>query len=136
MAYQLQPGLSIVQNAGAIAPVKATDEVFVYPQPSTLNCSGGGCRPNTMLYGTAPYMAGKGSPAQHIDTSDQLRPQSTSRFKKTIVQTYERKLFPLTNMECKVPLRTMNYEPSSTRAEVQNGLFQQRYYPNKNINNK
>ena len=58
MAYQLQPGLSIVQNAGAIAPVKATDEVFVYPQPSTLNCSGGGCRPNTMLYGTAPYMSG------------------------------------------------------------------------------
>ena len=135
MAYQLQPGLSIVQNAGAIAPVTATDEVFVYPQPSTLNCSGGGCRPNTMLYGTAPYMAGKGSPAQHIDTSDQLRPQSTSRFNKTIVQTYERKLFPLTNMDCKVPLRTMSYEPSSTRAEVQNGLFQQRYYANKNINN-
>ena len=41
MAYQLQPGLSIVQNAGAIAPVKATDEVFVYPQPSSTNC--GGC---------------------------------------------------------------------------------------------
>jgi hypothetical protein len=120
MAYQLQPGLSIVQNTGAIAPVKATDEVFVYPQPSTLNGDGG--RPNTMLYGTAPYRAGKGSPAQYIDTSDQLRPQSTSRF-------------PLTNMECKVPLRTMGYEPSSTRADVQNGLFQQRYV-NKNINKK
>mgnify|MGYP005623402545 CR=1 FL=1 len=133
MAYQLQPGLSIVQNKGAIAPVKATDEVFVYPQPSTLNC--GGCRPNTMLYGTAPYMAGKGSPAQHIDTSDELRPQSTSRFNKTIVPTYERRLFPLSNMECKVPLRTMSYEPSSTRAELQNGLFQQRYV-NKNINKK
>ena len=23
-----------------------------------------------MIYGTAPYMAGKGSPAQYIDTSD------------------------------------------------------------------
>ena len=85
MAYQLQPGLSIVQNAGALPLVRATDEIFVYPQPSTLNC--GGCRPNTMLYGTAPYMAGKGSPAQYIDTSDQLRPQTTSRFNKHIVQT-------------------------------------------------
>ena len=133
MAYQLQPGLSIVQNAGAIAPVKATDEIFVYPQPGSLNC--GSCRPNTMLYGTAPYMAGKGSPAQYIETSDELRHQSTSRFNKHIVQTYERNLFPLSNMECNVPLRTMRYEPASTRAEVQNGLFQQRYL-NKNVNKK
>ena len=112
MAYQLQPGLSIVQNAGALPLVRATDEIFVYPQPSTLNC--GGCRPNTMLYGTAPY---------------------TSRFNKHIVQTYERNLFPLSNMECKIPLRTMKYEPASTRAEVQNGLFQQRY-ANKNVGKK
>jgi hypothetical protein len=133
MAYQLQPGLSIVQNAGALPNVKATEEIFVYPQSSNQNC--GGCRPNTMLYGTSPYMAGKGSPAQYIETSDQLRPQSTSRFNKNLVQTYERNLFPLYNMECKVPLRTMKYEPSSTRAELQNGLFQQRYV-NKNINNK
>jgi len=133
MAYQLQPGLSIVQNAGAIAPVKATDEVFVYPQPSSLNC--GGCRPITMLYGTAPYMAGKGAPANLIDTSDQLRPQTTSRFNKVVVPTYERNLFPLTNMECKLPLRSMTYDPSSTRAELQNGLFEQRY-ANKNVNNK
>ena len=132
MAYQLQPGLSRVQNAGALPPVKATDEIFVYPQPSSINC--GSCRPNTMLYGTAPYMAGKGSPAQYIDTSDQLRPQSTSRFNKNIVQTYERRLFHLSNMECKVPLRTISYEPMSTRAEVQNGLFQKRY-ANKNVGN-
>ena len=91
MAYQLQPGLSQVQNKGAIPAVKATDEIFVYPQPSTLN--------------------------------------------KHIVQTYERNLFPLSNMECKVPLRTMKYEPASTRAEVQNGLFQQRY-ANKNVGKK
>jgi hypothetical protein len=133
MAYQLQPGLSIVQNKGALPQVKATEEVFVYPQPSTLNC--GGCRPNTMLYGTAPYMAGKGSPAQYINTSDELRPQSTSRFNKHVVQTYERNLFPLTNMECKTPLRTIRYEPVSTRAELQNGLFQQRYV-NKNVGKK
>jgi len=133
MAYQLQPGLAIVQNKGALPIVKANEEIFVYPQPSTLNC--GGCRPNTMLYGTAPYMAGKGAPARYIDVSDELRPQSTSQFDKHIVQTYERNLFPLTNMECKVPLRAMSYEPVSTRAELQNGLFQQRY-ANKNVNNK
>jgi hypothetical protein len=85
-----------------------------------------------MLYGTSPYMAGKGSPAQFIDVSDQLRPQSTTRFNRVIVPTYERNLFPLANMECKVPLRTIGYEPMSTRAELQNGLFQQRY-ANKNV---
>lgn len=132
MAYQLQPGLFIVNNKDARPPVRATEEVFVYPQPSHLNY---GSRPNTMLYGTAPYMAGKGAPAQHIETSDQLRPQSTTRFNKSIVQTYERNLFPLNNMECKVPLRTMKYEPTSTRADVQNGLFQKRYV-NKNVSKK
>jgi hypothetical protein len=131
MAYQLQPGLAIVQNAGARPSVKATEEIFVYPQPSTLNYC---CRPNTMLYGTAPYMAGKGSPAQHIEVSDQLRPQSTTRFNKVIVPS-ERKLFPHSKMECKVPLRSMSYEPTSTRAELQNGLFQQRY-ANKNVTKK
>jgi hypothetical protein len=132
MAYQLQPGLSIVENADALPTKKATDEVFVYPQPSHLNY---GSRPNTMLYGTAPYMGGKGSPAEFIETSDQLRPQATTRFNKVIVPTYERNLFPLTNVECKVPLRTIRYEPSSTRAELQNGLFDQRYI-NKNVNKK
>jgi|TARA_B110000914_G_scaffold61742_1_gene53701 hypothetical protein len=132
MAYQLQPGLFIVDNKGALPPVRATDEVFVYPQPSHLN---NGARPNTMLYGTAPYMAGKGAPAEFIETSDQLRPQSTTRFNKTIVQTHERNLFPLNNMECKVPLRTIKYEPASTRADVQNGLFQKRYV-NKNVSKK
>ena len=133
MAYQLQPGLSIVENSGALPPVNATDEVFVYPQPSGLNC--GGCRPNTMLYGTAPSKAGKGSPAQHIDVSDRLRPQSTSRFNKHLVETYDRNYFPLNNVECKLPIRSMSYEPASTRADLQNGLFQQRYL-NKNVNTK
>jgi len=132
MAYQLQPGLKIVQNPAV--PVNcATEEVFVYPQPSTLNYGSG--RPNTMLYGTAPFMAGKGAPAEFIETSDQLRPQSTSRFNKVLAKTYEQNLFPLQNMECKLPLRTISYEPMSTRSEVQNGMFTQRYV-NKNINKK
>ena len=125
MAYQLQPGMSIVQNSGALPTVKATEEVFNYPQPSSVNC--GSCRPNTELYGTAPYMAGKGSPARFIDVSDQLRPQTTSRFNKNIVETHKRNYFPLQNVGCVLPLKTMTYEPSSTRAELQNELFHQRY---------
>jgi len=132
MAYQLQPGLKIVQDK-AVPTVCATEEVFAYPQPSTLNY--GSSRPNTMLYGTAPYMAGKGSPAQFIETSDALRPQSTTRFNKVLAKTYERSFHPLQNVECKVPLRTMSYEPSSTRAELQNGLFQKRYL-DKNVSKK
>ena len=132
MAYQLQPGLKLVQNPAV--PVNcATEEVFVYPQPSTLNY--GSSRPNTMIYGTAPYMAGKGAPAEFIDTSDELRPQSTSRFNKVLAKTYEQNLFPLQNMECKLPLQSISYEPMSTRSEVQNSMFQQRYV-NKNINKK
>jgi hypothetical protein len=124
MAYQLQPGLKLVQIP-LQPPVCATEEVFVYPQPSTLNY--GSSRPNTMLYGTSPYMAGKGSPAQFIETSDQLRPQSTSQFNKIVTKTYEKNFFPLQDVTCKLPPRTMSYEPASTRAELQNGQFQQRY---------
>ena len=124
MAYQLQPGLKIVETP-ARPPVCATEEVFTYPQPSTLNY--GSSRPNTMLYGTSPYMAGKGAPAQFIETSDMLRPQSTSRFNKVVAQTYEQNLFPLQDMKCKLPLRTMTYEPESTRADTQNQMFVTRY---------
>jgi|SRR6056300_884942 hypothetical protein len=124
MAYQLQPGMKMVQNP-VQPPVCATEEVFVYPQPSTLNY--GSSRPNTMLYGTAPFMAGKGAPAQFIETSDQLRPQSTSQFNKILAKTYEQNLFPLQNVECKLPLRSMTYEPTSTRADTQNMMFIKRY---------
>jgi len=132
MAYQLQPGIKLVTD-NAVPTVCANEEVFVYPQPSTLNYVSS--RPNTMLYGTAPYMAGKGSPAEYIETSDALRPQSTSRFNKVLARTYEQNLHPLQNVSCKLPLRTQSYEPSSTRAELQNGLFQQRYL-NKNVSKK
>ena len=123
MAYQLQPGLNIV-NGGGVPTNRATDDVFVYPQPSALNYS---ARPSTMVFGTAPYMAGKGSPAQHIETSDQLRPQSTSQFNKILAQTYEQNLFPLQDMKCKLPLRSISYEPESTRADTQNQMFMKRY---------
>lgn len=124
MAYQLQPGMNLVETPTR-PPICATEEVFVYPQPSTLNYSSG--RPNTMLYGTSPYMAGKGSPAQYIETSDQLRPQSTSQFNKILAKTYEQNLFPLQDMKCKLPLRAMSYEPESTRADTQNHMFMKRY---------
>ena len=132
MAYQLQPGIKLVTD-NAVPTVCANEEVFMYPQPTSLNYVSS--RPNTMLYGTAPYMAGKGSPAEYIETSDTLRPQSTSRFNKVLARTYEQNLHPLQNVACKLPLRTKSYEPSSTRAELQNGLFQQRYL-NKNVSKK
>mgnify|MGYP006111234465 FL=1 len=132
MAYQLQPGIKLVTD-NAVPTVCANEEVFMYPQPTSLNYVSS--RPNTMLYGTAPYMAGKGSPAEYIETSDMLRPQSTSRFNKVLAKTYEQNLHPLQNVSCKLPLRTQSYEPSSTRAELQNGLFQQRYV-NKNVSKK
>jgi len=124
MAYQLQPGMKIVENP-VKPPVCATEEVFVYPQPSTLNYRSS--RPNTMLYGTSPYMAGKGAPAEYIETSDRLRPQSTSQFNKILTRTYEQNLFPLQDVHCKLPLETQKYEPTSTRAEVQNSVFSRRY---------
>lgn len=124
MAYQLQPGLKIVENP-ARPSVCATEEVFTYPQPSTLNY--GSSRPNTMLYGTSPFMAGKGAPAQFIETSDMLRPQSTSRFNRVVAQTYEQNLFPLQDMKCKLPLNTVKYDPVSTTAETQNMQFMKRY---------
>ena len=123
MAYQLQPGLTLLQY-DSVPAVKATEEVFVYPQPSTLNHC---CRPSTMIYGTAPYMAGNGSPARYIEVSDQLRPQSTTRFGKVPVKPHESGYVPLNNVECKVPLRTRTYEPLSTRAHIQNSMFNQRY---------
>ena len=125
MAYQLQPGMNLVENP-ARPSTCATDEVFVYPQPSTLNY--GSSRPNTMLYGTSPYMAGKGAPSQYVDTSDQLRPQSTSRFNKILTKTHEQNLFPLQNVSCKLPLPSMKYEPESTRADTQNAMFITRYH--------
>ena len=123
MAYQLQANLPILENP-AVPPECATENVVAPPQPSSLNYC---CRPNTMLYGTAPYMAGKGAPANLIMTDDELRPQATTRHDKTFVNNTRGAYFPIQNMNCSLPLRTMSYEPTSTRAEVQNGLFAKRY---------
>jgi hypothetical protein len=123
MAYSLQPDLSRVTSP-ANPMVAATDEIFVYPQPSSMNYC---CRPNTMLYGTAPYMAGKGAPNHLVMVADELRPQSTSQFKKIFVNTVEKNTFPWQKMDCSVPLRTMSCDPSSTRSDIQNSLFTQRY---------
>jgi hypothetical protein len=122
MAYQLSTDRT--GQAKSVPADCATDMVFAYPQASSLNQC---CRPSTMLYGTAPYMAGKGAPAEFVDTADRLRPQSTTRFGKVIVPTHERNFFPLNNMVCSQPLRTISYNPSSTRSDLQNGLFTKRY---------
>lgn len=122
--YQLQPGLKMVRDK-AIPPVCATEIVIGPPVPSNLNYY---CRPNTMLYGTAPYMAGKGAPDHLIEVSDELRPQATTRFDRVYADNSKGEYFPILDMKCSQPLRTMDFEPSSTRANVQNGLFTKRYF--------
>ena len=123
MAYQLQPGLNNI-DPKAFPSNSAYDAFSVYPQPSSLNTC---CRASTMEYGTAPYMAGKGAPNELIMVDDELRPQSTTRFKKVLVRTYERDLFPLQDMSRIGPAPTMSFEPDSTRADVQNAMFITRY---------
>jgi hypothetical protein len=126
MAYQLQPGLTQV-DAGTIPKPCAKDFVFDYPVPSSLNYFG---RPQTMVYGTAPYMAGNGAPGDLIMVSDELRPQSTTQFGKIYVDTLAKNTFPWQNVGCLGPQRTMAFDPSSTRAGMQNAMFVQRYFSN------
>jgi len=123
MAYQLQPGLLNVDEK-SFPSNSARDVISVYPQPSSLNTC---CRASTMEYGTAPYMAGKGAPNELIMVDDELRSQSTKRFKKVLVRTYERDFFPLQDMSRIGPAPTMSWDPGSTRADKQNALFSARY---------
>lgn len=129
-SYTLQPGLTQI-NREAFPKDCAYGGVysgaFPYPQPSSQSSLGYSCRPSTMEYGTAPYMAGKGAPGHLIGIDDELRPQSTKRFGKVLVEPYARKIFPLQDFHCLGPQRTMSFEPASTRAQVQNGMFQKRY---------
>ena len=92
MAQQLS-GLRNL-NAGVVPIVKPGEEIFTYPENSNANLP---ARPNTVLYGTAPFRGGGGAPAQLIDVSDELRPQSTTRFGKALVQPMENTLFPVNN---------------------------------------
>jgi len=128
MAYQLQPGLKVLENAGKPAEAP-TDNFFSYPQNSN-DQTRFGSRPQTMLYGTAPARFGKGAPARFIDTSDELRPQSTSRFNRVVAMPVEQRLHPMQDeklMQQRMPLRVQETEPTSSRADVQNELFVQRY---------
>lgn len=121
MSYSLQPGLKVV-NDRAVPEYRADQHVFTYPQPSNLNYC---CRPSTVVYGTAPYMAGKGAPNNLVDLEDSMRPQSTSEFNKYYAaKPYD---FPSKNVQCMLPQRVRSYDPESTRGEIQNGLFLQRY---------
>lgn len=130
MAYQLQPGLKIVKDAEVQPKVRADDQFFAYPQGSrAMAC--GGCRPNTMLYGTAPFKAGKGAPARFIDTDDELRPQSTTRWNRQYATPVADRLHPIMDVHCKLPVRTIAWEPVSSRAEIQNAMFHQRYVSKK-----
>jgi len=123
MAYQLQPGLTQVDPKTVPMPC-ASDFVFDYPVPSSLNYVG---RPQTMVYGTAPYMAGNGAPGDLVMLDDSLRPQSTTQFKKIYVDTLAKNTFPWQNVACLGPQRTISVDPSSTRAGMQNAMFLQRY---------
>jgi len=124
MAYQLQPGLQQIESNEVLPPNCANDVVMVPPKPSSLNYC---CRPTTMVWGTAPYKAGKGAPGDLVMVADELRPQSTTQFGKVYVNNSSGNYFPIQNMKCSIPLRTMSYEPASTRAQVQNGMFRERY---------
>ena len=119
--YTLNAGLKLV-NDRAVPVYKASEEIFTYPVPSNLNNC---CRASTVIYGTAPYMAGKGAPNKLIGLDHELRPQSTSRFNKYYDQKpYD---FPMIDVSCRLPQRVRSYDPESTRGEIQNALFLQRY---------
>jgi len=124
MAYLLQPGLQQIESCKVLPPNCANDVVMAPPEPSSLNYC---CRPNTMIWGTAPYKAGKGSPNDLVLVSDELRPQSTTQFGKIYVNNSSGNYFPIQDMRCSQPLRTLKIDPASTRSQVQNGLFKKRY---------
>ena len=71
---------------------------------------------------------GKGAPAQYVETSDRLRPQSTSTHNKQPIKTWERGIFPVQDKGVVLPPQSVAYKgPVSTRADLQNGLFDKRY---------
>lgn len=122
MAYLLKPNENRLGMAD-LPPQKATDIVMVPPQPTSLNY---GDRPNTMLYGTAPYMAGKGPPnVNGVLIEDTLRPQSTTRFNRSYVDNNAMQYFPSYDMSCSLPQRYVTNDPISTTAMIQNIYFKQ-----------
>jgi len=123
MAYQLNTS-KVLLDAESLPVDCAYDHVIAPPVVSNLNYAGSG-RASTPIYGTAPYMAGKGAPGPLILVEDMLRPQSTTFFKKGYAgRPYD---FPSKDMSCSVPLRSRSWDPTSSRADVQNILFERRY---------
>jgi len=123
MAYQLNTS-KVLLDAESLPVDCAYDHVIAPPVVSNLNYAGSG-RASTPIYGTAPYMAGKGAPGNLILVEDALRPQSTTFFKKGYQgREYD---FPSKDMSCSVPLRTRSWDPTSSRANVQNAVFDRRY---------
>lgn len=127
MAYQLSTANLQTDARGAPAEC-ATDNFFMYPQPAQAQGNCGSCRPNTELYGTAPYYAGKGAPSELVDVQDRLRPQSTTRFGRVLVPAGDA-LHPLQDMSCAGPVKVRTSYPSSSRSDIQNASFSQRYCP-------
>lgn len=113
----------IVLDAEGLPSDCATSWLMTPPSVTNLNYAGSG-RASTPIYGTAPYMGGKGAPGELIMVDDMLRPQSTSFFKKG----YQGRPYDtLSDMSCSVPLRTMDSNPASSRANIQNQMFGKRY---------
>lgn len=125
MAYQLQAELQNIMKP-ALPPACATNHIMALPLNTT---QGYFQRHSTPLYGTAPFMAGGGAPAHLIELEDSMRPQSTKSFKKNVYEPQKRNVFPWQNMSCAPPVSslTMPWVPTSTRANIQNGLFNKRY---------
>lgn len=121
-SYLLQPGLqTLTDNA---VPPTCADSFFEYPAPTNLNVNNRAYQ-NTMIIGTAPFMALKGPPPEYIMVSDTLRPQSTTHFNTYSEKPYD---FPTLDVSCaSVPVRTKKWNPVDTRSQFQNAMFTKRY---------
>ena len=122
--YILQPGLQILEDNAV--PKTCSDGYWAYPQPTNLNVNNREFYSNTMIIGTAPFMALKGAPSHLIDVDDALRPQSTVGFNdlsKHVPFTH-----PDIDVSCApLPPRVKSWNPVDTRAQMQNALFTKRY---------
>jgi len=97
---------------GRKMPTHSADKVIV----NTPEMSRGGGRVYTEVYGTAPFMAGRGAPAHLIMDEDRLRAQTTTSYDKAYTERpYD--TLPFIDLPVKarqsVPLSTrgMRFEP-------------------------
>ena len=123
-SFTLQPGL---RNLDTGILQKGCDSSFT-PYPEHDSRPNWSCRPNQLYteFCHSPYMAGKGVPANLILIDDALRPQSTKRFNKIVVEPIQRNLFPMQTFCLGTP-QVSGFNPISSRAQLQNELFQKRY---------